>query len=233
MAPLVVDGADVLTDYEEEKLLDILEDIRYDHDFDVVILTVDSLDGQWPEDYADDYYDYNDYSFDGALLLICPSSGDGHITTSGYGIIALTDAGIDTITDEISHDLSWENYYSAFETFAERCDEFVDLAIDGDPYGYDDMPGDPFPLFESIAISLIVGFVIALIITLIMKGKLKTVHFQKNASIYVKRGSMNVTHARDLYLYSRVTRTPKPRDNHSGTHRSSSGRSHGGGSFKF
>ena len=232
-SPLIVDGADVLSETEEQALLTTLEAIRADHDFDVVILTVESLNGEWPEVYADDYYDYNGYSYDGVLLLVCPESGDGHISTSGYGITAITDAGIEVITDDISSDLSWDNYYSAFETYANYCDEFVDRALEGDPFDYDDIPKEPFSIAKSIILSLIIGFAFALVIVLVMKSQLKSVAFKENASEYVKRGSMNLTHSRDLYLYSRVTRTPKPKDNGSGTHRSSSGRSHGGGSFKF
>ena len=232
-APLVVDDADVLSDSEEERLTDLLEDIRSEHGLDVVILTVESLEGEWPEDFADDYYDYNGYSYDGVLLLICPESGDGHISTAGYGIYAITDAGIERITDEISSDLSWGNYYEAFKTYAEYCDEFIGLAKDGDPYDYDDLPKEPFSVFKSLFLSLLIGFAVALVITLVMKGQLKSVRLRENASMYAKRGSMNVTHSRDLYLYSRVTRTPKPKEGGSSTHRSSSGRSHGGGSFKF
>ena len=58
-SPLIVDNANVLSDTEEQELLTTLEKIRADHDFDVVILTVETLDGEWPEAYADDYYDYN------------------------------------------------------------------------------------------------------------------------------------------------------------------------------
>jgi len=215
-------------------LLETLEDVSDEHDMDIVVLTVESLDGEWPEDYADDYYDYNDYSSDGVLLLICPESGDGHISTSGYGITSITDAALETIFEEISPLLSDGDYAEAFETFALQCDEYITMAEDGDPFDYEDLPKEPFNVFKSIVLSLIVGLVIAFVVTLIMKGNLKSVHFNDSASEYVKKGSMNVTQSRDLFLYTRVTRTPKPKDNGgSRTHTSSSGRSHGGGSFKF
>ena len=232
-SPLIKDKADILTHNEEQELLKTLEEIRADHNFDVVILTVETLDGELAEVYADDYYDYNGYSNDGVLLLVCPESGDGHISTSGFGITAINDAGIEYIIDNISSDLSCENYYTAFETYVNYCDDFVDRAIEGDPFDYDDVPKEPFSVVKSIILSVIIGFVFALVIVLVMKSQLKSVKFQENASVYVKRGSMNITHSRDLFLYSRITRTPKPKDNGSSTHRSSSGRSHGGGSFKF
>ena len=52
------------------------------------------------------------------------------------------------------------------------------------------------------------------------------------AANYVKPGSMNISVSRDLFLYSRITKTERPKES-SGTHTSSSGRTHGGrgGSF--
>ena len=69
-----------------------------------------------------------------------------------------------------------------------------------------------------------------------MKSKLKTVRFQAAANSYMKAESMNITESRDLYLYSAVTRTAKPKNDDSGgssTHTSSSGSTHGGGGGKF
>jgi uncharacterized protein len=86
-----------------------------------------------------------------------------------------------------------------------------------------------------ILISAGVGLVIALITVGIMKGKLKTVRRQPAAGNYVRKGSMNITESSDLFLYSKVNRTAKPKNNGSGssTHTSSSGRTHGGGGGKF
>ena len=57
------------------------------------------------------------------------------------------------------------------------------------------------------------------------------------ASDYVRPGSMNVAYANDVFLYSHVNRTAKPKDNDSSggsaTHTSSSGTTHGGGGGKF
>ena len=57
------------------------------------------------------------------------------------------------------------------------------------------------------------------------------------ASDYVRPRSMNVAYANDVFLYSHVNRTAKPKDNDSSggsaTHTSSSGTTHGGGGGKF
>ena len=62
--------------------------------------------------------------------------------------------------------------------------------------------------------------------------KMKTAEENDYAANYVKPGSMKLSVSRDLFLYSRITKTERPKSS-SGTHTSSSGRTHGGrgGSF--
>lgn len=238
-SPRLVDDADILTDYEETELLSLLDEISERQQFDVVIVTVDSIYGEYIQDYADDYYDYNGYGFgsryDGALLLLDMDMREWYISTCGYGITALTDAGIDYIGDQMVPDLSDGYYYDAFVTYTELCDEFVTQAKNGTPYDVTSLPKEDFNVFSSILFSLIVGFIIALIIVLIMKSKLKSVHFKSAASDYVKSNSMKVTASRDLFLYRTVNRVKKAENSSGGsrTHSSSSGRSHGGGGGRF
>ena len=84
-------------------------------------------------------------------------------------------------------------------------------------------------------LSLIVGLVLALIITGTMRSKLKTVRHQKTANSYVRNDSMKVTVAKDYFLYRTVTRVPKPKDNggRSGGGISGGGGGHRGSSGKF
>lgn len=68
-------------------------------------------------------------------------------------------------------------------------------------------------------ICLAIGLVIALIVTGIMKGQLKSVRAQSAAAEYVKQGSLQVTESHDLFLYRNVTRVPRPKSNNSGSGR--------------
>lgn len=232
--PRVVDQADLLTDAEEASLLSKLNTISSKQGMDVVVVTSDTLEGKSPTAYADDFYDYNGYSEDGILLLVSMEDSDWWISTAGYGIIAFTDAGIEYLAEQFVPLLSDGDYAEAFEIYAGTCDEFIDQARSGDPYDTHNLPKEPFAFFKNLLICLGIGFVIALIITGIMKGKLKTVHAQAGAASYVKNGSLNVTHRQDLFLYRDVKRTEKPKSSSgSSTHTSSSGRSHGGGGGKF
>ena len=68
----VIDEAGLISASDEKKLSEKIKEIQKEK-FDVVILTVKSLDGKSAQDYADDYYDYNGYGYgkddDGILRL--------------------------------------------------------------------------------------------------------------------------------------------------------------------
>ena len=239
----MVDMADLLSDSEEKELQNQLDEISERQKVDVVVVTVDSLGSKSPMDYADDFYDYNDYGFgnknDGILLLLSMEERDWYITTTGYGITAITDAGIDYISDKFVSYLSDGEYADGFEVYAELCDEFITQAKTGKPYDVNNMPKEPFKVFPKIIIALGIGFAVAFVVTMMMKGQLKSVRRQAAADSYVKQGSMVITDSRDLYLYRTISRTARPKSSSSSggggssTHSSSSGSSHGGGGGKF
>ena len=237
----VVDMADLLNNSEEADLLSMLDEISNRQELDVVVVTVNTLDGKTPMDYADDFYDYNGYGFgenrDGVLLLVSMEDRDWWISTSGYGIFAFTDAGIEYISEKFLSDLSNDDYSEAFTKYAKLCDEFITQAKTGEHYDTNNLPKESFDVFTSLLISLVVGILVSLIVTGKMKGKLKTVRMQPAAEEYVRNGSMLVTESSDLFLYSHVDRRVKSKDDDSdggsSTHTSSSGSSHGGGGGKF
>ena len=242
--PRLVDDADLLTNSEESELLALLDEISERQKVDVVGVTVDSLDGKSPMRFADDFYDYNGYGFganaDGVLLLVSMEDRDWYISTTGYGITAFTDEGLDYIADAFLPDLSDGEYLDAFKTYAGLCDTFISQARNGKTYDAGNMPKEPFSIGKNIAISFGIGIVLALIITGIMAGQLKSVRMQQAADNYIKRDSMKVTQSSDLFLYKHTDRRAKPKESSSGshhsgssTHRSSSGRSHGGRGGKF
>ena len=236
--PWVVDDADVLTDQEENQLRQKLNEISTRQKFAVAIVIVDSFGGQSAQDFADDFYDYNGYGAelsenrDGAILALSMSSHNWYISTRGYGITAITDAGRERMADLFKPFLKDEEYYEACNKFADLCDDYVTEARNGKPYDVGHLPKLPFPFLKRLGIAILAGLIIAFIIVSIMKSKLTTVKAQDSAADYTKEGSMVVNESRDMFLYSHVTKTAKPKDSGSGgssTHTSSSGATHGGG----
>lgn len=238
-SPRLVDGADLLTDTEEAELLQELNEISVRQQFDIVVVTTESLDGKSAMEYADDFYDYNGYGFgdnyDGTLLLVDMDSRQWWISTTGYGITALTDAGIDYISDEFLPYLSDGEYYEAFSIYAELCDEFVTQAREGKAYDVSNMPKGAFPIVSRLGMSIIIGLVVGLIGVNVLNRQMKSVRSQKAAGNYVTQGGLNLYTSRDRFLYVHRDRERLPEQNHGGSsvHRGSSGRSHGGGGGRF
>lgn len=237
----LVDMADILSDEEEANVLSKLDAVSESQNMDVVVVTVDSLDGQSPMDYADHFYESNQYGYgddkDGILLLVAMNESKWWMTTSGFGITAITDAGIEYISERFLSDLSAGEYENAFVTFADSCDEFITQARTGEPYDTDNLPKASFNFVLYAVISIAIGFIIAFIITSSMKSKLKTVRRQSAASEYVDKNSMNIVYANEFFLNRNVVETRKPDNDRSGggssTHTTDSGSTFGGGGGSF
>lgn len=239
LLPRLVDDADLLTDSEESALLGKLDQISETHQCDVVVVTTDSLEGKGSTQYADDFFDYNGYGMGtddaGILLLVSMEDRDWAMSTHGFGITAFTDAGLDYIEEQFLSDLSNGNYADSFTAYANTCDEMLRQARNGEPYDYGNMPKEPYSLMW-IPISIIGGMILSFIMVGVMKSELKSVRQQAAANNYVKQGSLNIRESKDTYLYRKVDKREKPKNNSSGgsrTHRSSSGRRHGGSRGKF
>lgn len=270
--PRLVDDAYLLSEYEAEMLLEKLDEISEQEQVDVVVVTVNSLDGKTSTEYADDFYDYNGYGMgdndDGILLLV--SMGDRDLATSTHGsaINIFSDYTQEYIIDQFIEDLGAGNYSIAFNTFADLCRDYIvqsKTVYTDEPYKTDtsgdyadDYDGGltherglfrtiqaffiravyMFPSYMTLVV-ILMGAIIAFIITGIMRSKLKSVRMQSTASNYVINNSLNITDSREAFLYSSISKVKiqKPSSSSSSggssTHRSSSGRSHGGTSRKF
>lgn len=244
----LLDEPDLLSESEETDLESKLDEISERQKVDIVVAAVNSLDGMTAMEYADDFYDYNGYGFgaehDGILFLISMEERDWYISTSGFGITAVTDAGNQYMSEKFLPDLSGGEYAEAFRIFAEQCDDYITQARTGTPYDVDHIPTEPFSHVGALIIAVVAGFVIALIVTGIMRLSLHSVHKQTTADSYMKKNSLRLTREHELFLYKNITRTEKPKENPSSrssagrpggstTHISSSGRTHGGGGGKF
>ena len=239
------DDAEVLTEDEDNELEDALEELSLRQSFDVTIATIESMESVGAdsmEQFADDLYDYCQYGYgpdmDGVLLLVSVGDRKWHISTCGYGITAFTDAGIQYLGEQMTPDMADGDYAAAFRTFIQWTDAYVTAAREGHPYDVDNMPHEPLSILY-LCLALVIGLVTALIVTGVMKSRLKSVAPQRDATSYVRQGSMKLTNQRDLYLYREVHRTERPKESSSSdsggssTHTSSSGSTHGGGGGSF
>ena len=234
-SPRLVDEAGLLAGSECTAIEKQLDELSTQYGLDVVIVTTDSTGSSTPMEYADDYFDYNDYAPDGVLLLVSMEEGDWWISTTGYGITAFTDAGIAFIGDQIVPYLSDGEYAKAFTAFADLCDQFLSQAKAGDPFDTHNLPKEPFKLVRNVIVALVIGLAVAFFATGSMKNKLKSVVQKAQANDYVSPGSLQITQSRDFHLYTHLDRREKAQSSSGGssTHTSSSGTTHGGGGGKF
>ena len=58
----------------------------------------------------------------------------------------------------------------------------------------------------------ILGIIFGIILVLIMRKANKNVKFQYGASNYVRKNSFAINYRKSIYLYSKLTKTPRPQD---------------------
>ena len=217
----IYDEADLLSSAEETQIAEKLSKIGEQFDAQIVIMTVPTSDGSI-DTFVEDVYDSMNMGCgenrDGVLLLVCMDSREYRILSNGYAGEAIGMDQIDAISEAIVSDLSDGDYADAFITFADNCAYYLD--------GY--LNGYPFNAGKNLVIALIIGVVAGVIVAFVLKKQLKSVRQQKQANVYIKSGSMQITASRDLFLYREVSKTKKASTNSSG---SGSSRNVGGGKF--
>jgi len=62
-----------------------------------------------------------------------------------------------------------------------------------------------------ILIAVVVGLIIAFILTSGMRAELTSVRQATEANIYIKDGSFNLTNQQDLFICKKVEKTEKPK----------------------
>lgn len=222
--PLVVDNAELLSDNEEKELITKLEAFAGEHKMELGILTVKDLGDKTPEEYADDFYDYNGYGYgendDGMLVLYKPGEEGKrklHITTHGTAREEIGGAYNDILDAMIDY-LVAEDYVSAFNTYISMAEKIVNPSVS----------------LAGIIICIAIGFVVAFVVVKSMTSGNRSVRSKVDAAEYSRQGSMIITGSIDSFVRSHVTRTEKAKkDDDDGSHESSSGRTHGGGGRSF
>lgn len=215
---LVWDYADLLTDPEQTALQARLSSMD---GHVAAVLTVDSLEGKSAQAYAEAFWDEYYYGSSGVLLLVSMSERQWWISTNGSYAGIMDDAAMDRAEEDFVPYLSQGDYAGAFAAFAEAC-----RAAATQPG-----QGNGGASWKTFLICLVIGLVLALIAVCVMAAQLKSVRPKNSAGNYIRSGSMQVTHSRDIFLYQNTTRRAKPQNN--GSHGGGGGHSRGGrgGSF--
>ena len=249
----VIDEAGLLFESEIRSLNDQIHTIKDEYAFDIAIVTTWDLDGLSAQAYADNFYDEHGYGCGddrtGVLLLVDMGSRQWYISTCGEAIFVLDDTVLEVIGEDLVSSLSSGDYYGGFEFFVYSIPKYIGVYQQGDAYNtLTPPPGQPSGYVEedvyypdnsyikSPLIAIVIGFVASLITILIMLSTMNTAKAKHSAPDYVKQGSYHLNIQRDIFLYSRTSRTRKQQNTSSGgssVHRSSGGVSHGGRGGRF
>lgn len=237
----VIDDADLLTDYEEDMLEELILKLNEAHSVNLVIHTTDDTDGKYIEDYADDYYDNGGFREDGLIFVISMAERDYYTSTCGYLVDYMPWYDIDTICEPVVPYLSNAQYYDAFELYLTRVSDYLNGEFDygdegvfagdyyedhytNDEYYYEDdyiytSGGSSLSdnLFAKEIILIIVAVIIAVVITMILKSKMNTAVKKYDANDYVVNGSFNLEISRDAFVGSHTSRRAIPKNNNSGS----------------
>lgn len=213
----VYDFADLLTDEEEQDLYEKITKFINKTKMDMVIVTIDENNKNSSMDYADDFYDYNDFgvgsNHDGILFLIDMDKRNMWISTTGKAIQKYSDAKIDSILDSTYDRISVQDYYGCAKAFI----------------------NDATPKFPIIQIVLVCLTGTAIFIG-IACSKHKTVRKAVQAKQYLDKDSFKLTENEDRFVTTHTSKVYDPPSSSGGgssRHSSSSGSSHGGGGRSF
>ena len=227
--PPVVDEAGYLTVEELTELSETFERIRLKYDCEVAVYIEEEMSGYNAESSADDIYDYQGYgaglNADGILLYLCSDTREYHFTTCGYGMTAFNERGLVYLEKQVLPYLQENDYAGAFSVYSETVEDLLEMASQGTPYNEKQYSLASVLLIAAGA--LIVPFITAKIMTNKKLNQMNTAVKQEAAANYMKPDSRKISVSRDLFLYSTVTKSEKAKSG-SGTHTSSSGRTHGG-----
>ena len=243
----IYDYGDFLTEEQEIELADLISDYTYKYDLDMVIVTKKDYPYEDMEEYAQDFYDYNDFgvgkTHDGIILFFnVDSEGPAAwITTTGNAILMYDDDRIDGLLAFMKSE-KVNGYYSMIKSFVNHADTYASRGIpESNKDMYIDEDGEYREKRVYPAAQIFIGaLAITLITTIILALKNKTVNKAIDANKYLVNRSLKITKKYDkliftntsLYRIDTSSGSSGGGSHHSGgssVHHGSSGISHGGG----
>ena len=253
----IYDFAEVLTEEEEKILKQKIEEFIEKNQMDLVIVTdkipypeeiknycyndakADKEEKEFTENYAADFYDYNDFGLDfknnSGILLVrnteidpCYNAMYYDMLTFGNAQLHFTQREYDEVLDGIYDNLKSQDYLKGFEKFIDMTNNHIQSGIpremqnyyideNGDLQKHPDPPAVykiPWPIVLSVSL------VITIIVMSILIKKNKMVQKARAAGEYLRKESVKITNRQDVFINSHTT---------SYTTSSSSGSSGGGG----
>lgn len=235
----ITDTVGLLTSDEDLTLEARAEEISAQYGVGIYLLILEDYSEYYDDPYETAYELYHQNTLgmgedrDGVILLM--SMSDRKYATFFYGPkaeYAFDAYGQELMEEEFLDDFRDDDWYDGFEDYLEVCDEYLARAEAGDPVrgDYSSAGGSSVSgIGTTILVCLGISAVIAMIVCLILRGKMKSVRKGTHADAYVT-GSLNLTASRDQYTHTTETRTKIEHESSDSDGGGSSACSGGGGS---
>ena len=224
--PYVTDAAGLLTPEEAVDLESMAQSVSKQYGCGVYVVTVDDYtDFDTRGVYEATYGIYHQYSLgegddrNGAMLLLSMRERDwatffygptAEYAFDAYGQEELEDAYLDYFRDN--------DWYGGFAGYINECGRYLELAAQGTPVRRSPV--------GAILIVVLVSCLIALIVCMILRGKMKSVAKKTEAGSYISAAGLSLTRREDQYTHTTTTQRKIESSSSSG----SSSESGGGGS---
>lgn len=238
----IYDFANLFTDSEEKELYNLAIDYINKKNMDLVIVTINENNKKDAMNYADDFYDYNDFgigaNYSGILLLIDMDTRNVWISTTGDAINLYTDSYLNTMLNKIQANLKSKKYFDSAKNFISLAKEKEYV----DPLPKKSLSDIKLTIFIYSFFSIISSFIGSSIFCLAKAFKHRPVKLSTNANDYLDSNSFKVSKRDDKFIRTHTERRSRPSDSSgsssggsggSSTHVSSSGITHGGGGRSF
>ncbi|MDY3757102.1 MAG: TPM domain-containing protein [Bacilli bacterium] len=235
----IYDFAELLTEEEEKQLYDKVKEFIANTNLDLAIVTINTNVKDSTQEYADDFYDYNDFSIDGLAFVIDMQNRIFYISTAGKAMLYYDDYRIEYILSALDQEMYNHEYFNACNTLISQLTEYYNngFSDNADKYvviGTQIYRKTPYLLLSIIAV------VSATIGTLILALRNKKIKLATNSNDYFDNKSFEITKDTKEFISSNTSRVYIPPadsggggSSGGGFHSGSSGASHGGGGHRF
>ncbi len=212
----VYDFADILTDEEEHELKSMIDEFIDHTGFDMVFVS-DSFyysNDRDNENYAADFYDYNDFGIDNDLYSGIILFRNANNTDPYYGVYFFGNAQLyysqereDNILDDIYYDFKNKYYLDGLKTFFRETTHYYDEGIPSEMKNYyvDDMGYLKKHYVPPIVMGILGSGIITTIILIILVNKNKMIAQETKANEYLDRNSINYSIRKDNFITSHTT----------------------------
>ena len=244
----IYDFADLINDEDEQKIYDNLINIIDEYKTEIVIVTIDENNKINEEEYASDFYDYNDFGKlpkrTGIILLIDMDNRGIWITAFGDAVLYFDDYRREAIIDNlVDNYILNEDYGGAANTFVNEVDNYMKKGISTSNQGYKIDEYGNLVEVKSVnwVLSTIVSLILSIIVTIVAVSKHKMVKLTTHASDYLEKNNVKLYTPIDTFLttHTSVTRISSntgsggSRSGGSSMSRGSSGGSRSGSGRRF